>query len=180
MRAAVIGSGFGGLSLAIRLQTAGIQTTVFEARDLPGGRAYVYKDKGYTFDAGPTVITDPSALEELFEGAGRKLSDYVELLPVAPFYRLCWEDGDVFDYVNDQDELDRQIVARNLMVDVQSDPVPPSVGDEAGDVENGGRRWHWSRTVKATDDQRLLQVDLTVDGQPGASPVVLSFIRVVE
>ena len=113
MRAAVIGSGFGGLSLAIRLQTAGIQTTVFEARDLPGGRAYVYKDKGYTFDAGPTVITDPSALEELFEGAGRKLSDYVELLPVAPFYRLCWEDGDVFDYVNDQDELDRQIVARN-------------------------------------------------------------------
>ena len=55
MRAAVIGSGFGGLSLAIRLQTAGIQTTVFEARDLPGGRAYVYKDKGYTFDAGPTV-----------------------------------------------------------------------------------------------------------------------------
>ena len=49
MRAAVIGSGFGGLSLAIRLQTAGIQTTVFEARDLPGGRAYVYKDKGYTF-----------------------------------------------------------------------------------------------------------------------------------
>lgn len=73
-----------------------------------------------------------------------------------------------------------QIVARNLMVDVQSDPVPPSVGEEAGDVENGGRRWHWSRTVKPTDDQRLLQVDLTVDGQPGASPVVLSFVRVVE
>lgn len=113
MRAAVIGSGFGGLSLAIRLQSAGIQTTVFEARDKAGGRAYVYQDKGYTFDAGPTVITDPSALEELFEASGRKLSDYVELLPVAPFYRLCWEDGDVFDYVNDQDELDRQIVARN-------------------------------------------------------------------
>ncbi|RYG08987.1 MAG: phytoene desaturase, partial [Caulobacteraceae bacterium] len=112
-RAAVIGSGFGGLSLAIRLQSAGIQTTVFEARDKAGGRAYVYKDKGYTFDAGPTVITDPSALEALFELTGRKLSDYVELLPVAPFYRLCWEDGDVFDYVNDQDELDRQIVARN-------------------------------------------------------------------
>ena len=55
MRAAVIGSGFGGLSLAIRLQSAGIQTTVFEARDLEGGRAYVFKDKGYTFDAGPTV-----------------------------------------------------------------------------------------------------------------------------
>ncbi|WP_294136386.1 type II secretion system minor pseudopilin GspI [Sphingobium sp.] len=73
-----------------------------------------------------------------------------------------------------------QIVARNLMVDVQSNPVPPSVGEEAGEVENGGRRWHWSRTVKPTDDQRLLQVDLTVDGQPGASSVVLSFVRVVE
>ncbi|OYX33387.1 MAG: phytoene dehydrogenase [Caulobacterales bacterium 32-69-10] len=113
MRAAVIGSGFGGLSLAIRLQSAGIATTVFEARDKAGGRAYVYKDKGYTFDAGPTVITDPSALEELFALTGRRLADYVELLPVTPFYRLCWEDGDVFDYVNDQAELDRQIAARN-------------------------------------------------------------------
>lgn len=73
-----------------------------------------------------------------------------------------------------------QIVARNLMVEVQSDPVPPSIGDEDGDVDNGGRRWHWSRTVKVTNDQRLLQIDLTVDGQPGASPVVLSFVRVVE
>ncbi|BBC99929.1 MULTISPECIES: type II secretion system minor pseudopilin GspI [Sphingobium] len=73
-----------------------------------------------------------------------------------------------------------QIVARNLMVEVQSDPVPPSIGDEDGDVDNGGRRWHWSRTVKPTNDQRLLQVDLAVDGQPGASPVVLSFVRVVE
>lgn len=73
-----------------------------------------------------------------------------------------------------------QIVARNLMVEVQTDPLPPSVGEDDGDLENGGRRWHWSRTVKPTDDQRLLQVDLTVDGQPGASPVVLSFVRAVE
>lgn len=81
-------------------------------------------------------------------------------------------------------DLDRkalgQIVARNLMVEVQSDPLPPSVGKEEGEVENGGRRWHWSRTVKPTDDRRLLQVYLTVDGQPGASPVALSFIRVLE
>jgi len=72
-----------------------------------------------------------------------------------------------------------QIVARNLMVEMQTDPAPPSVGEEEGDVENGGRRWHWKCAVKATDDKRLLQVDLTVDGQPGASPVVLSFVRVV-
>lgn len=73
-----------------------------------------------------------------------------------------------------------QIVARNLMVEAQTDPAPPSVGDEEGEVENGGRRWRWKRVVKATDDKRLLQVDVTVDGQPGASPVVLSFVRAVE
>ena len=73
-----------------------------------------------------------------------------------------------------------QIVARNLMVDVQTDPVPPSIGEEDGEVSNGGRRWRWSRMVKPTDDRRLLQVDLTVDGQPGASPVALSFVRGVE
>jgi phytoene desaturase len=111
--AAVIGAGFGGIALAIRLQAAGRQTTLFEARDKPGGRAYVYEDQGFTFDAGPTVITDPSALEELFALGGRRMADYVELLPVAPFYRLCWEDGSHFDYANDQDALDAQIHARN-------------------------------------------------------------------
>ena len=111
--AAVIGAGFGGIALAIRLQAAGVQTTLFEARDKPGGRAYVYEDQGFTFDAGPTVITDPSALEELFALGGKRMADYVELLPVTPFYRLCWEDGSHFDYANDQDAMDRQIHARN-------------------------------------------------------------------
>src|SRR5215213_10231456 len=91
-RAAVIGSGFGGLAVAIRLAAAGVRVTVFEARDQPGGRAYVYRMNGYTFDAGPTVITAPHCIEELFEIAGRKLSDYVEMLPVTPFYRLHWTD----------------------------------------------------------------------------------------
>ena len=57
--AAVIGSGFGGLAAAIRLQSAGVHTVLYEARDKPGGRAYVYHDDGYTFDAGPTVVTAP-------------------------------------------------------------------------------------------------------------------------
>ena len=112
-RAVVIGAGFGGLALAIRLQAGGMDTTLLEKRDKPGGRAYVYEDAGYIFDAGPTVITDPSALEELFTLAGKRMSDYVELLPVDPFYRLCWEDGSHFDYVNDQEQLDRQIHALN-------------------------------------------------------------------
>ncbi|WP_241603354.1 phytoene desaturase [Rosenbergiella nectarea] len=109
----VIGAGFGGLALAIRLQAAGIATLLLEQRDKPGGRAYVYQEQGYTFDAGPTVITDPTALFELFELAGKSIEDYVELLPVKPFYRLCWENGKVFDYDNDQAELDRQILAFN-------------------------------------------------------------------
>jgi phytoene desaturase len=112
-RAVVIGAGFGGLALAVRLQAAGIATTLVEKRDKPGGRAYVYEDNGYVFDAGPTVITDPSALEELFTAGGRRMEDYVKLVPVSPFYRLCWEDGFRFDYVNDQQALDRQIHARN-------------------------------------------------------------------
>ncbi|MEE5104104.1 phytoene desaturase [Pseudomonas alliivorans] len=111
--AVVIGAGFGGLALAIRLQAAGVQTTLLEKRDKPGGRAYVYEDEGFTFDAGPTVITDPSAIEELFTAAGKSIKDYVDLLPVSPFYRLCWEDGTQFDYANDQASLDRQIGALN-------------------------------------------------------------------
>jgi len=97
-RAAIIGSGFGGLAAAIRLQAAGLSTTVFEARDLPGGRAYVYRERGFTFDAGPTVITAPETLEEIFTAAGRRMSEFVELLPVSPFYRLLWSDGDRLDY----------------------------------------------------------------------------------
>ena len=111
--AAVIGAGFGGIALAIRLQSAGIATTLFERRDKPGGRAYVYEDQGFTFDAGPTVITDPSALEELFALSGRRLADYVTLLPVSPFYALSWENGFHFNYTNDQADLDRQIAAKS-------------------------------------------------------------------
>lgn len=107
--AIVIGSGFGGLACAVRLQSAGMQVTLLEKRDMPGGRAYVYQDKGFTFDAGPTVITAPPCLEELFELSQRKLKDYVELIPVSPLYRLFWEDGFVFDYTNDIQSTIQQI-----------------------------------------------------------------------
>lgn len=112
-RIAVIGSGFGGLALAIRLQARGHQVKIFEKRDLPGGRAYVYREQGFTFDAGPTVITAPECLEELFKLAGKKMQDYVELLPVTPFYRLLWDDGYQFDYSNNEKELFDQIKQKN-------------------------------------------------------------------
>lgn len=113
-RAAVIGSGFGGLAAAIRLQTAGFDVTVFEALDKPGGRAYVFEDGGHVFDAGPTVITAPHCLEDLFTEAGRRMADYVEMIPVTPFYRLFWtEDGDTFDYDGDGERMLAQIRARS-------------------------------------------------------------------
>lgn len=112
-RAVVIGAGFGGIALALRLQRAGVQTTLVEKRDKPGGRAYVWNDQGFKFDAGPTVITDPDCLTQLFDGTGKQLSDYVELMPVDPFYRLCWEDGKSFDYNDDQAAMERQIAAFN-------------------------------------------------------------------
>ena len=102
-RVAIIGSGFGGLAAALRLQAAGYSTVIFEARDKPGGRAYVYERDGFIFDGGPTVITAPVAFEELFAAAGKRLEDYVEFIPVTPFYRLIWDDGDTFDYVGDSE-----------------------------------------------------------------------------
>jgi len=108
-RAAVIGSGFGGLAVAIRLQAAGIRTVLYEKRDRAGGRAYVYRDAGFTFDAGPTVITAPDCLRELFALFGRSMDDYVALLAVNPFYRLFWEDGFKFDYSNDSPDIEAQI-----------------------------------------------------------------------
>ena len=109
--AAVIGAGFGGLALAIRLQSAGIQTMLVEARERPGGRAYAWEREGFTFDAGPTVITDPECLAELWRLSGRDIAEDVTLLPVTPFYRLSWPDGQSFDYTNDDALLRRQIAA---------------------------------------------------------------------
>ncbi|GAA4774623.1 phytoene desaturase [Stakelama sediminis] len=107
--AIVIGAGFGGLALAIRLQSAGVDTTIIEARDKPGGRAYVWQRDGFTFDAGPTVITAPDALEELWDLSGDEMKRDVTLAPVNPFYRLNWPDGTNFDYGNDNDLLFREI-----------------------------------------------------------------------
>jgi len=101
------------MALAIRLQSAGIQTTVVEARDKPGGRAYYWEKDGFTFDAGPTVITDPPCLKELWALSGHRIEEDVELLPVAPFYRLNWVDGTNFDYSNDEAGLNAEIAKLN-------------------------------------------------------------------
>lgn len=110
-RIVVIGSGFGGLGAAVRLQSRGYQVTLVEARDLLGGRAYVYRQDGFTFDGGPTVITAPFMIDEIFEQAGRRTSDYVEVVPVDPFYRIEFHDGRSFEYNNNEAETERRVAA---------------------------------------------------------------------
>lgn len=108
-RAIVIGTGFGGLAAAVRLRARGYDVTVLEALDQPGGRARVFRRDGFTFDAGPTVITAPYLLAELFTLVGRRAEDYFTLVPVDPFYRILFDDGSTFDYVGDEDRLLEQI-----------------------------------------------------------------------
>ncbi len=109
--AIVIGSGFGGLAAAVRLGAKGYRVTVLEKLDAPGGRAYVHRRGGHVFDAGPTIITAPFLLEELWTLCGRRLSDDVTLKPLDPFYRIRFDDGSWFDYSGDPEAM-RQEVAR--------------------------------------------------------------------
>lgn len=109
MKIIVIGSGFGGLAVAIRLQAQGHQVKVLEKRDRPGGRAYVYEQNGFSFDGGPTIITAPWLIHELFGQSGKKTEDYLTLVPLDPFYNIRFEDGSVFHYNNDKDFLIQQI-----------------------------------------------------------------------
>jgi phytoene desaturase len=104
-RAVVMGSGFGGLAAAVRLRARGWDVQVLEATDQPGGRASVFRKDGYTFDAGPTVITAPYLIDELFSLVGRDARDYFGLIPVDPFYRIEFHDGSTFNYVGEEDRL---------------------------------------------------------------------------
>jgi phytoene desaturase len=110
-RALIVGSGFGGLAAAIRLSVMGYDVEVLEKLDGPGGRAYVRKQDGFTFDGGPTIITVPFMFEELWALCGRKLSDDVDLRLMDPFYRVRFDDGTHFDYSGDPARM-RAEVAR--------------------------------------------------------------------
>lgn len=112
MRIVVIGSGFGGLAAAIRLAARGHDVTIVEKRDQPGGRAYVYRQDGFTFDGGPTVITAPWLLTELFTLAGRRAEDAITLVPIDPFYRVFFPNGAEgahFDYSGDATRMEAEI-----------------------------------------------------------------------
>jgi len=99
--AVVIGSGFGGLAAAIRLGARGYRVTVLERLAEPGGRASVFRQDGFTFDAGPTIITAPFLLDELWALAGKRLADDIDLRSISPFYRIQFNDGSTFDCSGD-------------------------------------------------------------------------------
>jgi len=109
--AVVIGAGFGGLAAAIRLGARGYRVTVLEKLDAPGGRASVFRQDGFTFDAGPTILTAPFLLEELWQLCGRRMSDDLTLKPISPFYRIRFDDGSSFDCTGDPEAM-RAEVAR--------------------------------------------------------------------
>ena len=105
MRIVVIGSGFGGLAAAIRLQAQGHDVTIVEKLDKAGGRGYVFEQDGFSFDGGPTIITAPWLIDELFALTGKKTEDYIKLVLLDPFYNIRFEDGSVFHYNGDRDAI---------------------------------------------------------------------------
>ena len=103
---------------AVRLGARGWRVTVLEQLDAPGGRAYVYRQDGFTFDAGPTVITAPFLLEELWALCGKRLADDVKIVPVSPFYRVRFDSGEEFNYTGDPAQM-RAEIGRFAPGDVQ-------------------------------------------------------------
>lgn len=176
-QAIVIGAGIGGLAMGIRLQSLGFDTTLVEKLDAPGGRAYVRKVDGFTFDMGPTVITVPHFIEELLAlkagspdldspdfpagivdeskriksgvSGGEHTSRYVKIVPILPFYRIYFDDGSFFDYDGDPVHTREQIKALG----------------EPGDLE-GYERFH--DDAKAIFERGFLELGYTHFGTVGS------------
>ncbi|MCE9656952.1 MAG: phytoene desaturase [Burkholderiales bacterium] len=205
--AIVIGSGFGGLAAAVRLGARGYRVSVLEKLEAPGGRAFVHRQDGFTFDAGPTVITAPFLFEELWALAGRRLADDVDLRPVAPFYRIVFDDGERFEYSGDAAAM-RAEVQRIAPDDVAgyerflaaSEAIFRVGFEELGDkpfdswtdmvrvapdlLRLEGYRTVWSLACKHVRDPRLRVVltfqSLLVGGNPFATTSVYCLIAFLE
>ena len=205
--AIVIGSGFGGLAAAVRLGARGYRVTVLEKLDAPGGRACVHRQDGFTFDAGPTVITAPFMFEELWALCGRRMSDDIDLRPVAPFYRIRFDDGACFDYSGDAAAM-RAEVARFSPGDVAgyerflaaSEAIFKVGFEQLGDqpfdswtdmarvlpalLKLEGYRTVWTLACKHVKDARLRVVltfqSLLVGGNPFSTTSVYCLIAFLE
>ncbi len=165
--AIVIGSGFGGLAAAIRLGARGYRVTVLEKLDAPGGRAYVWRQDGFVFDAGPTIVTAPFLFEELWALCGKRLADDIDLRPITPFYRVEFASGERFEYSGDAQAM-RAEVARLAPGDVAgyeafmraSEEIFKIGFEELGDVPFES----WTDMLKVLPDLMRLESWRTVYG----------------
>ena len=105
----VIGSGFGGLASALRLRAKGYEVTLLEKHPDLGGRARVFKKGNFIYDGGPTVITAPYLIEELFSLFNKKISNYVKIVPLDLWYRFVFNDGETFDYSGNEKSMEKEI-----------------------------------------------------------------------
>ena len=105
----VIGSGFGGLAAALRLKAKGFETTLIEKHPDLGGRARVFKKDDFIYDGGPTVITAPYLLDELFSLFNKKIANYVKIVPLDLWYRFVFDDGSTFDYSGNEKSMEQEI-----------------------------------------------------------------------
>ena len=105
----IVGSGFGGIAAALRLKAKNYNVTLVEKHPDLGGRARVFKKNGFTFDGGPTVITAPYLINELFELFNKNSKDYIHLVPLKTWYRFIFDDGLTFDYSGNENEMKNQI-----------------------------------------------------------------------
>ena len=109
MNSIIIGSGFGGIAAAIRLKAKGLNVTLVEKHNDLGGRARVFKRNGFTYDGGPTVITAPYLINELFELFKKDPNDYIKLQPLKTWYQFVFEDRSRFNYSGDETDMKNQI-----------------------------------------------------------------------
>lgn len=206
MRVVVIGAGFGGLAAAIRLRARGHEVVLLEKRDQPGGRAAVFRQDGFTFDAGPTIITAPHLIAELFEVAGRRIDDYVTLVPVDPFYRVRFDDGASVDWSGDDAQrlsaiaalspadVDgyRRFAARSRDIFEQAFPLVDQPFDRIGTMLRAlprlvrSRAWQSVASLVASEvrDERIRQLlsfhPLLIGGNPYDSPSIYALIHELE
>ena len=114
MNSIVIGSGFGGIAAALRLRAKGHEVTIIEKHPDLGGRARVFRKNGFTFDGGPTVITAPYLINELFDLFKKDPKDYIKLTPLKIWYQFIFEDKTKFNYSGNELEMKNQIQNINV------------------------------------------------------------------
>jgi phytoene desaturase len=159
----IIGSGIGGLSLAIRLQAKGFQVTVLEKNAKVGGHAYQLKLDGYTFDLGPSLITIPDLIRKIFDTADKKLEDYLELIPLNPYYRIYFHDGTYIDYSGDSEKMKEQLGKFNTQDAENYDKFINYTGKIYDQVINkglGSQPFTWGRLMKFAPKAMQLKVPL--------------------